>query len=377
MHSVGEVMAIGRTFTESLSKAMASLEVDPQDVKAGLDEPGPYRVFAIFDALRAGLDIREIHHRTSIDPFFIASIARIVAAEGAISIPLDAEELRELKRVGPHRRDHRRRLGHLDGGRARRAARPRRLPDLQVRRHLRRRVPAQTPYFYSTYEDEDEVVRGENPSVVVLGSGPNRIGQGVEFDYACVHASYALKDAGYDSVMVNSNPETVSTDYDASTRLYFEPLTAEHALEVIRREEPEGVILQFGGQSPLKLAHELEKAGVRILGSSPDAIDLAEDRSRFRAAPRASSASRTPLRHRHDRRGGPRGGLDLGYPVVVRPVLRPRRAQDGDRVQRRGSRLVLRTSVGRALYTRSSSTSSWRTTRRWTSTPSRTGRTST
>jgi len=329
MHSVGEVMAIGRTFTESLSKAMASLEVDPQDVKAGLDEPGPYRVFAIFDALRAGLDIREIHHRTSIDPFFIASIARIVAAEGAISIPLDAEELRELKRIGLTDET----IAAASG------------TSTEVVRGVRRALgvsptyksvdtcagefPAQTPYYYSTYEDEDEVVRGENASVLVLGSGPNRIGQGVEFDYACVHASYALKDAGYDSVMVNSNPETVSTDYDASTRLYFEPLTAEHALEVIRREKPHGVILQFGGQSPLKLARELEKEGVPILGTSPDAIDLAEDRSRFGRLledleiphPRFGTAT-TPAEATAVAR-------ELGYPVVVRPsyVLGGRRME--------------------------------------------------
>jgi carbamoyl-phosphate synthase large subunit len=329
MHSVGEVMAIGRTFTESLGKAMASLEVDPQDVKAGLDEPGPYRVFAIFDALRAGLDIREIHHRTSIDPFFIASIARIVAAEGAISVPLDAEELRELKRIGLTDET----IASASG------------TSTEVVRGVRRALgvsptyksvdtcagefPAQTPYYYSTYEDEDEVVRGENPSVVVLGSGPNRIGQGVEFDYACVHASYALKDAGYDSVMVNSNPETVSTDYDASTRLYFEPLTAEHVLEVIRREKPHGVILQFGGQSPLKLARELEREGVQIVGTSPDAIDLAEDRSRFGRLledlgiphPRFGTAT-TPAEARAV-------AGELGYPVVVRPsyVLGGRRME--------------------------------------------------
>jgi carbamoyl-phosphate synthase large subunit len=329
MHSVGEVMAIGRTFTESLSKAMASLEVDPQDIEAGLDEPGPYRVFAIFDALRAGLDIREIHARTSIDPFFIASIARIVAAEGAISVPLDAEELRELKRVGLTDET----VAAASG------------TSTEVVRGVRRALgvsptyksvdtcagefPAQTPYYYSTYEDEDEVVRGGEPSVVVLGSGPNRIGQGVEFDYACVHASYALKDAGYDSVMVNSNPETVSTDYDASTRLYFEPLTAEHVLEVIRRERPHGVILQFGGQSPLKLARELEKEGVPILGTSPDAIDLAEDRSRFGRLledlgiphPRFGTAT-TPAEARAV-------AGELGYPVVVRPsyVLGGRRME--------------------------------------------------
>ena len=329
MHSVGEVMAIGRTFTESLMKAMASLEVDAADVNAGLDEPSPYRVFAIFDALRAGMDIPEIFSRTSIDRFFIASIARIVAAESSVSEPFCVENLRELKRVG--------------------------LPDetiasasgtqVEVVRGVRRALgvsptfksvdtcagefPALTPYYYSTYEEEDEVRRGDNASVVVLGSGPNRIGQGIEFDYACVHASYALEESGFDAVMVNSNPETVSTDYDTSTRLYFEPLTAEHVLEVIRREEPYGVILQFGGQSPLKLAHELEKSGARILGTSPDAIDLAEDRSRFGRLlaelgiphPRFGTAS-TAEEAREVAR-------ELGYPVVVRPsyVLGGRRME--------------------------------------------------
>ncbi|MDQ4126939.1 MAG: carbamoyl-phosphate synthase large subunit [Actinomycetota bacterium] len=206
--------------------------------------------------------------------------------------------------------------------------------------------PARTPYYYSTYEEEDEVRRGENPSVVVLGSGPNRIGQGIEFDYACVHASYALTESGYDAVMVNSNPETVSTDYDTSARLYFEPLTAEHVLEVIRRERPEGVILQFGGQSPLKLARELEQAGVRILGSSPNAIDLAEDRSRFGRLlgelgiphPRFGTASTA-----EEARAV---AQDLGYPVVVRPsyVLGGRRMEivyNDDDLD-----LYLRTSVG-------------------------------
>src|SRR5215213_274987 len=329
MHSVGEVMAIGRTFTESLMKAMASLEVDAQDVHAGLDEPSPYRVFAIFDALRAGMDIPEIFDRTSIDPFFIASIARIVAAEGSIAEPFGVEDLRELKRIGLTDET----IAAASGD------------SVEVVRGVRRALgvsptyksvdtcagefPARTPYYYSTYEEEDEVRREENASVVVLGSGPNRIGQGIEFDYACVHASYALVESGYDAVMVNSNPETVSTDYDTSTRLYFEPLTAEHVLEVIRREEPKGVILQFGGQSPLKLAHELEEAGVRILGTSPDAIDLAEDRSRFGRLlaelgiphPRFGTAS-TAEEAREVAR-------ELGYPVVVRPsyVLGGRRME--------------------------------------------------
>ncbi len=329
MHSVGEVMAIGRTFTESLMKAMASLEVDAHDVQAGLYEPNPYRIFAIFDALRDGMDIPEIFARTGIDPFFIASIARIVAAEGSVSGTFGTGELRELKRVGLTDEA----IASSSG------------TSTEVVRGVRRALgvsptyksvdtcagefPARTPYFYSTYEEEDEVRRGENPSVVVLGSGPNRIGQGIEFDYACVHASYALTESGYDAVMVNSNPETISTDYDTSARLYFEPLTAEHVLEVIRRERPEGVILQFGGQSPLKLARELEQAGVRILGSSPDAIDLAEDRSRFGRLlgelgiphPRFGTASTA-----EEARAVAR---ELGYPVVVRPsyVLGGRRME--------------------------------------------------
>jgi len=329
MQSVGEVMAIGRTFTESLQKAIASLEVDPQDILPNLDDPNPYRIFAVFEALREGMDIREIFDRTHIDPFFIASIARIVAAEGSLSDTPGAEEIHASKRVGlPDERL----AGSFDGSRevalgVRRALGVR--PTYKAVDTCAGEFPARTPYYYSTYEVEDEVERGENPSVVVLGSGPNRIGQGVEFDYACVHASYALLDAGYDSVMVNSNPETVSTDYDTSTRLYFEPLTAEHVLEVLRREEPEGVILQFGGQSPLKLARELEKSGVKILGTSPEAIDLAEDRSRFGRLlsdlgipqPRFGSATTADEAREVARR--------IGYPVVVRPsyVLGGRRME--------------------------------------------------
>ncbi|MGI9049101.1 MAG: carbamoyl-phosphate synthase large subunit [Rubrobacteraceae bacterium] len=329
MHSVGEVMAIGRTFTESLLKAMASLEVDPQDIVPSLEEPSPYRIFAVFDALRDGMDIPEIYDRTRIDPFFIASVAKIVAAEGALSGALDAEALREAKKLGLSDETL-----AVAAGTSTKVVRGVRealgvVPTYKSVDTCAGEFPARTPYYYSTYEVEDEVERGDGPSVVVLGSGPNRIGQGVEFDYACVHASYALKESGYDAVMVNSNPETVSTDYDTSTRLYFEPLSAEHVLEVIRREKPEGVILQFGGQSPLKLARELEAAGATILGTSPDAIDLAEDRARFGRLlteleiphPRFGTAS-TPEEAREV-------AQELGYPAVVRPsyVLGGRRME--------------------------------------------------
>ena len=243
--------------------------MNPQDIVANLEEPSPYRIFAIFDALRAGMDIPEIFSRTSIDPFFIASVAKIVAAEGSLSGTLDPEALREAKKLGLP--DETLALASSTSTEVVRGVREALgiVPTYKSVDTCAGEFPARTPYYYSTYEVEDEVERGEGPSVVVLGSGPNRIGQGVEFDYACVHASYALKEGGYDAVMVNSNPETVSTDYDTSTRLYFEPLSAEHVLEVIRRERPDGVILQFGGQSPLKLARELEAAGATILGTSP------------------------------------------------------------------------------------------------------------
>ena len=329
MHSVGEVMAIGRTFTESLLKALSSLEVEPQDITATLDEPNPYRIFAIFDALRAGMDIPQIVARTQIDPFFVASIARIVAAEGAVTETLGEEELLEFKRTGLPDESLAAAAGTstevIRGVRGALGIHP----TYKSVDTCAGEFPAQTPYYYSTYETEDEIERGENPSVVVLGSGPNRIGQGIEFDYACVHASYALKEAGYDAVMVNSNPETVSTDYDTSTRLYFEPLNAEHVLEVVRRERPRGVILQFGGQSPLKLARELEKNGAKILGTTPDAIDLAEDRSRFGRLLKELGIPQPPFGAARSAGEAREIARELGYPVVVRPsyVLGGRRME--------------------------------------------------
>lgn len=329
MQSVGEVMAIGRTFTESLLKAIASLEVDSQDIHPVLDEPNPYRIFAIFEELRKGSDVQDIVERTKIDPFFVASMARVVAMEQAKPKVLSAGELYDMKRIGLTDEMIAAATGNstqvIRGVRSALGIHP----TYKSVDTCAGEFPAQTPYYYSTYEVEDEVDRGEGESVVVLGSGPNRIGQGIEFDYACVHASQELIACGYDSVMVNSNPETVSTDYDISTRLYFEPLTAEHVLEVLRRENPVGVILQFGGQSPLKLARELERSGARILGTSPDAIDLAEDRARF-------GRLLTEIDIPHPRFGTAMSAGEarevadeLGYPVVVRPsyVLGGRRME--------------------------------------------------
>ena len=266
MHSIGEVMAIGRTFTESLLKAMASLELDPQDIVPSLDEPSPYRIFAVFErpALRDGRtgDLREDQDRPVLYSLGSEDSGRGRLAHGDHdpgSAARSKEDRALRRRPGLVLRD-------LHGGRPGRAARPGHLADLQVGGHLRRRVPGPHAVLLLDLRDRGRGGRGDNDSVVVLGSGPNRIGQGIEFDYACVHASYAIKEAGYDAIMVNSNPETVSTDYDTSTRLYFEPLSAEYVLEVIRREEPRGVVLQFGGQSPLKLARELEEAGSKHPG---------------------------------------------------------------------------------------------------------------
>ena len=335
MHSVGEVMAIGRTFTESLMKAMASLEVDPQDVSGALDEPNPYRIFAVFDALRAGMDIAEIYARTQIDPFFIASIARIVAAEGAVFGDPGRGGADGAEEDWAHRRVSRRCCRHFDRGDAGRpAGRLAYTPTYKSVDTCAGEFPARTPYYYSTYEIEDEVERGDNPSVVVLGSGPNRIGQGIEFDYACVHASYALKE----SRVRRGDGQLEPRDRLHGLR-HLHPAVLRAAdrrvrLEVIRREKPEGVILQFGGQSPLKLARELEKNGVRILGTTPDAIDLAEDRSRFGDLLTELGIPHPRFGDRQEREGGPGDSAGARLPRGRAPLLRPRRTADGDRVQR-------------------------------------------
>ena len=295
MKSVGEAMAIGRTFKQAFAKALRSRELDSQarppaddaELLAGVQEPGADRFDLVLEALRRGLGIEEIERRTGIDNWFL-------------------RELRGLVVEGDHAPEAQRVFKAVDTCAAEFAAR--------------------TPYYYSSWErpprgrpSSDEVARGDRPSVVILGSGPNRIGQGIEFDYCCVHAVQTVRESGRDAVMVNCNPETVSTDYDISDRLYFEPLTLDDVLAVCRVEQPEGVVVQFGGQTPLKLAAGLDQAGVRILGTSIDAIDLAEDRSRFgelldrlgyRAPPYATAASAQEALER---------AADVGFPLLVRP----------------------------------------------------------
>jgi len=301
MKSVGEVMAIGRTFKESLQKGMRSLEIgsygfeekiqgtgDREEnlklVRDKLRIPNAERLWYLGDAFRLGLSVDEIHELSKIDPWFLEHVRQIIEAETEIKntgAPTP-EFLHRMKQLGFSDR----RLAILAGRteddiRAARGA-------AGVRAVFRAvdtcgaEFAAYTPYLYSTYEGEDESNRTARKKIMILGGGPNRIGQGIEFDYCCVHAAFALKEDGYETIMVNCNPETVSTDYDTSDKLYFEPLTLENVLEIVGRENPDGVIVQFGGQTPLKLALALERAGVKIIGTSPDSIDLAEDRERFR-----------------------------------------------------------------------------------------------
>src|SRR5213595_688045 len=332
MKSVGEVMAIGRTFKEALQKSIRSLEQDrwaltldrettEEELRRLLRIPTPERIFAIGDALRAGISTAEIHALTQIDRWFLEGIREIVELEPEITRRGlgDGDTLRRAKEMGFA--DHR--IAQLTG-----------TTETEVRgarhRHGIRATfktvdtcaaefVAHTPYLYSTYEEEDEAPPTARPKVVILGSGPNRIGQGVEFDYCCVHAAFALKDMDVEAIMVNCNPETVSTDYDTSDRLYFEPLTLEDVLNIVEKERPLGVVVQFGGQTPLKLAVPLREAGVPILGTSPDAIDRAEDRQRFNelitelGLRQAAGATARSLEEAQAI------ASSIGYPVLVRP----------------------------------------------------------
>ena len=333
MKSVGEVMAIGRTFQESFQKALRGLEVgadgldekttDRQTIDTELRDVGPERIWYVADAFRCGLAFDEIQRATHIDPWFLAEIEDLVQRERALagrsldSIP--GEELRELKRRGFSDRRLARLLGSSDG-----AVRERRVA-LGVRPVYKRvdtcaaEFATRTAYLYSTYEDECEAQPTTRKKIMVLGGGPNRIGQGIEFDYCCVHAALALREDGFETIMVNCNPETVSTDYDTSDRLYFEPLTLEDVLEIVDIEQPAGVIVQFGGQTPLKLARDLERAGVPIIGTTPDSIDVAEDRERFQKLLTELGLKQPPNRTARTEAEALAIARDIGYPLVVRP----------------------------------------------------------
>jgi len=331
MKSVGEVMAIGRTFKEALQKSIRSLEQDrwsltlgrpvsDEEIRPLLSIPNPDRLFAIGDAYRAGFSTAEIHSLTHIDPWFLENLREIIEFERQISTAgSDPEVLRRAKQLGFADR----RIAELTAAseasvRARRLAHGIRATFKTVDTCAAEFV-AHTPYLYSTYEEEDEAPPTARPKVIILGSGPNRIGQGVEFDYCCVHAAFALRDLGVEAIMVNCNPETVSTDYDTSDRLYFEPLTFEDVLNIVERERPLGVIVQFGGQTPLKLAVPLRDAGVPILGTSPDAIDRAEDRQRFNALIAELGLNQAAGATARSLAEAQTIATSVGFPVLVRP----------------------------------------------------------
>ncbi len=333
MKSVGEAMAIGRTFKEALQKAVRSLEqdrwglvmdrppADDEDLRQRIRVPNVERCFAVAEGYRRGMSTRDLHALSSIDPWFLENIREIVLFEREIGAAglADADVLRRAKQMGFADR----RIADLCGKTEAevRAARLQTgiVATFKMVDTCAAEFVAHTPYLYSTYEEEDEAPPTLREKVVILGSGPNRIGQGIEFDYACVHAAFALKEAGVEAIMVNCNPETVSTDYDTSDRLYFEPLTFEDVMNIVERERPRGVIVQFGGQTPLKLTMPLEKAGVPILGTPPDAIDRAEDRQRFSALLADLRLQQAPGETARSYDGALGIAEGIGYPVLVRP----------------------------------------------------------
>ncbi len=333
MKSVGEVMAIGRTFVEALQKGYRSLEsglsglggpgfdLPPEELRERVTIPTEERLHLVERALHGGMSVEEVAGLSRIDPWFVDQIGRVAEARAELesSGALDPESLREAKRLGFSDAQ----LGEITGTDPL-AVRARRIelgvvPTYKTVDTCAAEFDASTPYYYSTYEDEDEVAESERSKIVVLGSGPNRIGQGIEFDYCCVHAAFALSEAGYETIMVNCNPETVSTDYDTSDRLYFEPLTFEDVMNVVDRERPLGVFVQLGGQTPLRLARALERAGVTILGTSPDAIDRAEDRERFGALLADLSLPHPPNGLARSTEEARAIAATIGYPVLVRP----------------------------------------------------------
>lgn len=333
MKSVGEVMAIGRTFQESLQKALRGLETgvdgldekttDTEIIETELGHPGSERIWYIADAFRCNISFDEIHYLTHIDPWFLSQIEDLVRKEEALRgkklDALDLQALRKLKRCGFSDR----RLAKLLNTTEAAVRAHRHQENLHpVYKHVdtcAAEFATYTSYLYSTYEEECEADPSDKKKIIVLGGGPNRIGQGIEFDYCCVHALLALREDGYETIMINCNPETVSTDYDISDRLYFEPLTLEDVLEIVAIEKPVGVIVQYGGQTPLKLAGELEANGVPIIGTSPDMIDCAEDRERFQAMLHTLGLKQPPNRTVRSAEAALSAANDIGYPLVVRP----------------------------------------------------------
>ncbi len=336
MKSVGEAMAIGRTFKEALQKGLRSLEIgrfglgadgkdtpkDIEEIKRNISIPNSLRIFYLREALLAGMSMDEIHEITRIDKWFLHNIKQIVEMEQEIRAEgsgISAETIKKAKQYGFSDRQ----LAHLLDS------------DEEAVRKLRKgygieavfnlvdtcaaEFEARTPYYYSTYETEDETRSSNKKKVIILGGGPNRIGQGIEFDYCCCQASFALREEGYESIMVNCNPETVSTDYDTSDRLYFEPMTREDILNIVDREKPLGVIIQLGGQTPLNLAIPLEKAGVKILGTSTDAVDRAEDRERFKLLLQKLELKQSPNGTAVVMKDAIRIAQEIGYPIIVRP----------------------------------------------------------
>jgi carbamoyl-phosphate synthase large subunit len=333
MKSVGEVMAMGRTFQESFQKALRGLETgidglserstDKDEIVEEIGEAGPERILYVGDAFRIGMSLDEVFEETAIDPWFLAQIEQLIQIEKTLATRtlegLGADELRLLKRKGFSDR----RIAKLLGTNQHAVRAVRHV--LNVRPVYKRvdtcaaEFSTQTAYLYSTYDEECEAEPTDRKKIMVLGGGPNRIGQGIEFDYCCVHAALAMREDGYETIMVNCNPETVSTDYDTSDRLYFEPVTLEDVLEIVDKEKPVGVIVQYGGQTPLKLALDLERAGVPIVGTSPDSIDIAEDRERFQKLLNELGLKQPPNRTARTEESALKLAQEIGYPLVVRP----------------------------------------------------------